>query len=528
VGQSPCTCDAWSMQTSNNITSLLEKAYQRFDQGDLTGAQKHGKKILKNDPAHFDAHLLLGKILAEREKFSQAETHFTACVTAQPKNAAAHYNLGFVLEKKKRFAKASECYRQSSDLDPSDPNALFSLANTLEVLENIEEAIVVFRRCTWLDRQNSLAHYNLAALLWETGQLDEAETVIRRAMKLDPNDTNIHAFLGVILAAKGQIDLASEAITAPFKRIYGLDSPRNGTESAFCKVHEIKLRHDIEQLEYLIETGKLSAEYDGLVQDYKKVLGSLPDAPFSDINKLFPLPSQRFRDSYNRILHYHPPAAILGGALNTDIDTGAIEDAYFGQDYGMAAFDNFLKPEALSALRTFFMQSTQWFDVDIPGEVGASIKHGICCPLLVQVAEETRAAFPRIFKDVLFHNTWSYKFYSRRSGVPVHADDGKISINFWLTPDEANLNPETGGLTFWKERVPIQFFGETPDKKSKIMQKIIDDPAVEPFIVPYGSNKVALFESRLLHKTNEVEFKDGYENRRVNLTILYGRPMKHH
>jgi hypothetical protein len=37
-----------------------------------------------------------------------------------------------------------------------------------------------------------------------------------------------------------------------------------------------------------------------------------------------------------------------------------------------------------------------------------------------------------------------------------------------------------------------------------------------------------LFESRLLHKTNEVEFKDGYENRRVNLTILYGRPMKHH
>ena len=506
----------------------MEKAYQRFDQGDLSGAQKHGKKILKSDPGHYDAHLLLGEISAEREKFSQAEKHFKACVTAQPKNAAAHYNLGFILEKLNRLEEARECYRQSSDLDPSDPDALFSLANTLEKLEDIEEAIAVFRRCTWLDPQNALVQYNLAVLLWETLRLDDAESVIRRAMKLDPNDTNIHEFLGVVLAAKGQIDEASAAFIEPFKRVHGLDAPARETESAFCKVHEVKLRHDIEQLEYLIKQGKLSADYDSLVQDYKNVLNSLPDTPHSDINKLFPPPSQRFRDAYNRTLYYHPPAAIPGGAINSDIDGDAIEAAYFGQDYGMAAFDNFLKPEALTALRTFFMESTHWFDVDILGEVGASIRHGICCPLLVQIAEETRAAFPRIFKDVLFHNTWSYKFYSRQSGVPVHADDGKISINFWLTPDEANLNPETGGMTFWKERVPIRFFGETPDEKSKIMKKIIDDPAADPFVVPYGGNKVAVFESRLLHKTNEVDFKDGYENRRVNLTILYGRPLQHH
>jgi tetratricopeptide (TPR) repeat protein len=516
------------MQSSNNISSLLDKAYQRFDQGDLTGAQKHAKKILKIEPTHFDAHLLLGEISAEREMLSQAEKHFTACISAQPKNAAAHFNLGFVLEKLKRLEEASECYRQSSDLDPSDPDALFSLANTLEKLEDIEEAIAVFRRCAWLDPQNALVQYDLAVLLWETLQLDEAEAVIRRAMKLDPNDTNIHAFLGVILAAKGQIDEASAAFIEPFKRVHGLDAPARETEPAFCKVHEVKLRHDIEQLEYLIEQGKLSADYNPLVQDYKNVLNSLPDAPHSDINKLFPPPSKRFREAYNRILYYHPPAAIPGGAINSEIDRDAIEAAYFGQDYGMAAYDNFLKPEALTALRTFFMESTHWFDVDIPGEVGASIRHGICCPLLVQIAEETRAAFPRIFKDVMFHNTWSYKFYSRRSGVPVHADDGKISINFWLTPDEANLNSETGGLTFWKERVPIRFFGESPDEKSKIMQKMIDDPAADPFVVPYGGNKVALFESRLLHKTNEVDFKDGYENRRVNLTILYGRPLQHH
>lgn len=516
------------MGGQNDTASLLEKAYQRFDLGDLSGAQKHGKIILKTDSSHFDANQLLGEIAAERENFSPAEKYFSACVKAQPDNAAAHFNLGFVLEKLKRMADASECYRRATELDPSDPDALFSLANSLEKLEQVDESIAVFWRCMWLDPKNALLQYNLAVLLWETGDLDESESVIRRAMKLDPNDVNIHAFLGVVLAAKGQIDPASEALTAPFKRVYGIDAQINKNDPAFCKVHVVKLQHDIEQLEYLIKTGTLSADYNGLVQDYKNVLSSLLNSPHSDLNKLFPPPSQRFRESYNRILHYDPPAIIPGGALNLDIDTDAIEAAFFGQDCGFAAYDNFLKPEALAALRTFFMESTHWFDVDIPGEIGASIKHGICCPLLVQIAEDVRAAFPRIFEDVLFHNTWSYKFYSRRSGVPVHADDGKISVNFWLTPDEANLNPETGGLTFWKERVPIRFFAETQDEKDKIMRKIIGAPTADPFIVPYGGNKVALFESRLLHKTNEVEFKDGYANRRVNLTLLFGRPLQTH
>ena len=57
------------------------------------------------------------------------------------------------------------------------------------------------------------------------------------------------------------------------------------------------------------------------------------------------------------------------------------------------------------------------------------------------------------------------------------------------------------------------------------MQRIIKNPDADPFTVSYGSNKIALFESRLLHKTDEVEFKDDYANRRVNLTLLYGRPL---
>jgi Flp pilus assembly protein TadD len=514
------------MSEQKNTVKLLEKSYQLFDMGDMSGTQKHAKKVLKIDANHFEAHQLLGEIAVEKESLVQAEKHFSACVSIRKNNAAAHFNLGFVFEKMGRFEEARDAYRRASNLDPSDAEALFSLANALEGLEEVEEAITIFRRCMWLDPNNSLALYNLAVLLWETGDLNEAETIIRRAMKLDANDAHIHQFLGVVLAAKGDINEAANAFTAPFKRVYGLNAPVQKNDPSFRKVHAVKLQHDIEQLEYLIENDKILVDYKGLVQDYKNVLSSLPDTPHSDLDKLFPPPSKRFRESYNRILNYDPPAVIPEGALNTDIDTAAIEAAYFDQEYGFAAYENFLKPEAFAALRSFFLESTHWFEVNIPGEIGATLKHGICCPLLIQIAEETRAAFPRIFKDVRFHNTWSYKFYTRRSGVPVHADDGKISINFWLTPEEANLNPETGGLTFWKERVPVNFFGKTSEEKSKIMKEIIDRPSADPFAISYGGNKVALFESRLLHKTDDVEFKDNYADRRVNLTVLYGRPIQ--
>jgi hypothetical protein len=32
-----------------------------------------------------------------------------------------------------------------------------------------------------------------------------------------------------------------------------------------------------------------------------------------------------------------------------------------------------------------------------------------------------------------------------------------------------------------------------------------------------------LFDSKLIHRTDDMHFKPGYENRRVNVTLLYGK-----
>jgi hypothetical protein len=37
------------------------------------------------------------------------------------------------------------------------------------------------------------------------------------------------------------------------------------------------------------------------------------------------------------------------------------------------------------------------------------------------------------------------------------------------------------------------------------------------------SNRAIVFASHLFHETDRMRFKEGYANRRINLTLLYGR-----
>ena len=40
--------------------------------------------------------------------------------------------------------------------------------------------------------------------------------------------------------------------------------------------------------------------------------------------------------------------------------------------------------------------------------------------------------------------------------------------------------------------------------------------------VPHKQNRMVIFNSNLLHKTMDPKFRPGYQNRRINLTFLFG------
>ena len=49
------------------------------------------------------------------------------------------------------------------------------------------------------------------------------------------------------------------------------------------------------------------------------------------------------------------------------------------------------------------------------------------------------------------------------------------------------------------------------------------DAWLGPVNVPYRQNRAVIFNSDLFHATAPLDFKPGYANRRVNVTMLFGR-----
>ena len=59
----------------------------------------------------------------------------------------------------------------------------------------------------------------------------------------------------------------------------------------------------------------------------------------------------------------------------------------------------------------------------------------------------------------------------------------------------------------------------------------MDKPAAREFLaqvgaqsvtIPYRSNRAVIFEPCLFHEMDRIVFKEGYLNRRINITLFYG------
>ena len=56
----------------------------------------------------------------------------------------------------------------------------------------------------------------------------------------------------------------------------------------------------------------------------------------------------------------------------------------------------------------------------------------------------------------------------------------------------------------------------------KSMDKMNEEVKNSDYVkVQYKSNRAVIFNSKLYHVTDEIDFKDNYKDRRVNVTFLY-------
>ena len=148
------------------------------------------------------------------------------------------------------------------------------------------------------------------------------------------------------------------------------------------------------------------------------------------------------------------PEEKLPSYLNPDVDYEPIRQAISSGELKAEVIDNFLSPDALEQLRKFCLESTVWRHPYKFGYVGAFPQDGFASISLFAVAEELRAALGEAFDGYQLAQWWAFEYDARLPGTDIHGDDADFSLNFWITPDSANLDPSTGGLVVWDKTAP--------------------------------------------------------------------------
>lgn len=128
--------------TRKALAGALEMAHN----GDLAGAEKTYRDILRRNPDDVDALRLLGVLLIKRERYDDAAACFRRAVEIAPDFWKAWINLGTAFSEQQKFDQAEEAYGSALRLQPTSIHTLERLgANAMKAGE-LDKAIDYLER----------------------------------------------------------------------------------------------------------------------------------------------------------------------------------------------------------------------------------------------------------------------------------------------------------------------------------------------------------------------------------------------
>jgi tetratricopeptide (TPR) repeat protein len=435
----------------------------------------------------------------------QISSEFRALVVT----AMTHFEAG-------RLAEAENNYRTALTILPADPAVTHNLGVAIAAQNRHREAIGSFDEALRADPSFVSAHYNRAVALMKLGQTAEAIKSFNRAASLEPQHYEAHRALGFLWLAQGERGRALDHLARTYELRRGDDRTGIATKSLTTASRE-KLEHDAEQFLYLSQRTRDRLRFELLARNYRAIAEQISD-------EVIPLSNAQIDvlgGEYNSRIHSREAPEAAGPAVNERTDGTKLAAQFATQ--GAIFVDDLLTPAALESLRRFLLESTIWHDFShIGGFVASYLEDGLACPLLLQIADELPHAFPEILGAHRLSQAWAFKGLRPQAAVDAHADDATVSVNFWITPAEACLNPARGGLVVCRTPPPEDWQIRGYDADQGRIVIFLAQNAGNSLIVPYRENRAVLFRSRLFHHSDRPDFAPEYENHRINLTLLYG------
>ena len=190
--------------SQEELGSLLEH-YQNARYED---AEKLALSITQEFPDHPYSWTILGVLLEETGRASEALNANQRAVQLEPQAADGHYNLANTFRTLGRLEEAEASYLQALALAPEDAGIYYNLGVTLQGLERLEESRINYKQATTLKSDYAEAHYGLGLLSYGLGKFEEAATSYRQLIALQPNYAEAHYNLGTVLQELSRLDEA--------------------------------------------------------------------------------------------------------------------------------------------------------------------------------------------------------------------------------------------------------------------------------------------------------------------------------
>lgn len=519
----------WLQQNKTDAPAWELLAHCMTDMGEHGKAEIAYRRAIANDTTRTDLAIPLAQTLLAQSKNEVAIDVLELARESDPDNQDSILFLGVQLAAVDRHHESMECFKSVVQLNPGNHVALAFKSLSHTRLKEYPQALEDAEKSIALDGSFAQAWFAKGRVLQKLGQWQYAADSLRKALELDPgNDLAQGLLTSIKIVLAQESGNQKEVSQLSQKNLHSLifqDAQKLRGGSFPKDISYFKLKHEVEQAQTMLEMGLGGKSHEQLLENCAPLVADKAH----DANQKIQLDARQALALADYWLNFPPvtlePLAV--GCLNQGVDWKAIEQKYLDSTPEIVVIDDFLNREALHAFQRFNLLTPAWTR-EYPNNkyLGAFSSTGYATPLHFQLADDLRSAMPRIYKDHRLMEFWGFKYDALiGKGINVHADHALVNLNFWVTPDEYNLDQRSGGLKLYDVPAPPDWsFGDYNSNAQKIYE-FLNQKNAKTHTVTYKCNRAVLFNSALFHETDTIHFQDTYRGRRVNMTYLFGEQL---
>jgi len=208
-----------------------------------------------------------------------------------------------------------------------------------------------------------------------------------------------------------------------------------------------------------------------------------------------------------------------------DQEWEAIESQYVSSEpFNYAVIDNVLPSDVCASVREQIVGNWGWQYMN--WQAKELYIRDFELREITEVAHAIKESLPDLLHDMELVQYIAF-WHQRNAGLYAHSDTGAVTLNLWLTPDEYNLDPTTGGLILYdvkrRDDMLIHEFNAAPYSTDYLAA----NTKGQSVTIPYRFNRATLFDAKTLHASDQIHFvNDGPNTARINFSLLFDNPIQ--